>query len=82
MKQLNLREITPEMKKKALAMKSKEELIAYAKENGYELSDEKAARILEQFSSDTDLPDSVMETVAGGVGSDEGWMNSSEGSWC
>ena len=42
---MNLEDLSPEMKEKALACKTPEELLALAAEEGYELSDEELAAV-------------------------------------
>ena len=37
---MNLEDLTPELKEKALSCKTPEELLAFAKEQGYELDDD------------------------------------------
>ena len=42
---MNLEDLSPELKEKALACKTPEELLALAAEEGYELSDEELAAV-------------------------------------
>ena len=42
---MNLEDLSPELKEKALACKTPEELLALASEEGYELSDEELAAV-------------------------------------
>ena len=42
---MNFEDLTPELKEKALACKTPEELLALAKEEGYELTDEELESI-------------------------------------
>ena len=61
--------ITKEMLAKAMECKTPEELIALAKENGIELSAERAKDYLKQLEGiDIQLSDEAMEKVAGGSG--------------
>lgn len=66
MEKLSVRDLTPETLKKIQEMKSAEELIAFGKENGYEVSPELADRILKQFQSIDELNDDELEAVSGG----------------
>ncbi len=45
---------------------SPEELIALAKEDGFELSEEKAKELYDTLRSGTELSDEALENVAGG----------------
>ncbi len=55
-----------EFLKKLNKAKSPEELIALAKENGVELSEEKAKELYDMLRSGTELSDDALENVAGG----------------
>lgn len=64
--------ITEEEIKIAKEAKSKEELISYAKEKGYELSDEEADRIFEYFNKQGELDENELSNVTGGFCNDGG----------
>lgn len=66
MKKLSIRDLTPETLKKIQEMKSADEIIAYGKENGYEVSPELAERIFKQFQASAELSDDDLVAVAGG----------------
>ena len=55
-----------EILEKARQAKSAEELIALAKENGEELSEEEAAAYLAQLNKSGELSDEELDSVAGG----------------
>ena len=57
---------TPEQYAKAKAAKSAEELLAYAKEVGYELTEEDAKKYFEQWQKEGELADEELENVSGG----------------
>ena len=58
---------TPEMIEKAKAAKSADELLALAKENGTELTEEEAKAYFEQLNSKSgELSDDELDAVAGG----------------
>ncbi len=59
--------ITPELLEKAKQAKSPEELIAIAKENGTELTEESANAYFEQFHKTGELADDELDNVAGGA---------------
>lgn len=58
--------ITQEEIEMARKAKSKEELISYAKEEGYELSDEEANRIFEYLHKQGELDENELSDVTGG----------------
>ena len=58
--------ITPEMIQKAAACKNADELMALAKELGYEITKDEAEAYLEELSGDELNPD-ALESVAGGT---------------
>ncbi len=58
--------LTPELIAKAKLAKSPEELIAIAKENGTELTEESANAYFEQFHKTGELSDDELDNVAGG----------------
>ena len=62
---------TPEQIVKAKAAKSAEELIALAKENGLELTEEEAKNYFEQWHKEGELSDDELDNVSGGCGNDE-----------
>lgn len=57
-----------EFLKKLNKAKSPEELIALAKEDGFELSEEKAKKLYDMLRSGTELSDDELEGAAGGKG--------------
>lgn len=58
--------ITPELMAKAKEAKSAEELLAFAKENGVELTAEEAEQYFEQLHATGELADDELENVSGG----------------
>ena len=58
---------TPEQLTKAKAAKSAEELIALAKENGIEISEEAAAKYFAELNKEGELADEELDNVAGGA---------------
>lgn len=68
---------TPELIEKAKSAKSTEELIALAKENGIELTEETANTYFNQLNPKTgELADEELDNVAGGgCHSDNGYLN-------
>ena len=58
---------TPEQITKAKAAKSAEELIALAKENGMELSEEEAAKYFAELNKEGELADEELDNVSGGA---------------
>ena len=60
---------TQEQLTKAKAAKSVEELLALAKENGLELTEEEAKNYFEQWHKEGELADEELNNVAGGCGS-------------
>ena len=61
--------LTPEMIEKAKAVKSAEELLALAKENGVELTEKEAATYFAQLNPKSgELDDDELDNVAGGLG--------------
>ena len=61
---------TPEQLAKAKAAKSAEELIALAKENGVELTEEEAAKYFAELHKEGELADDELNNVSGGCGGD------------
>jgi len=62
-----MKNLTPEMIEKAKAAKSANELLALAKENGTELTEEEANAYFEQLNSKSgELSDDDLDAVAGG----------------
>ena len=57
---------TPEQLAKAKAANSIEELLAYAKENGYPLADEEAKTFFEKWHTEGELADEELDAVSGG----------------
>ena len=62
---------TPEQLTKAKAAKSAEELIALAKENGIELTEEEAKKYYAEWHKEGELADDELDNVSGGCGNDE-----------
>lgn len=58
--------LTPELIEKAKQAKSAEELLALAKENGIELSEDEAKAYFEQLNKSGELSDDELDNVAGG----------------
>ena len=58
--------LTPELIAKAKAATSAEELLALAKENGVELSEEEAKTCFEQLHANAEVSDDELEAVSGG----------------
>ena len=59
-------EFTQEQLAKAKAAKSAEELLALAKENGMELTEEEAKNYFEQWHKEGELADEELDNVSGG----------------
>ena len=57
---------TPELIEKAKRARSPEELSVLAKENGIELSEDKAKEYFERLNNSGELSDSELENVSGG----------------
>ncbi len=59
--------LTPEIPEKAKAVKSAEELLAFAKENGMEMTEEQANAYFSQLHPTSgEIADEELENVAGG----------------
>ena len=65
-------ELTPEKLAKAKMTKSAEELLAFAKENGINLTDEEAKNYFSQWHQEGELSDEELGNVAGGSYSIDG----------
>ena len=61
-----MKNITPELIAKAKAAKSAEELLALAKENGVELTEEEAKTYFEQIGASGEVSDDDLDAVSGG----------------
>ncbi len=59
---------TPEQITKAKAAKSVEELLAIAKENGMELSEEEAKKFLAELNKEGEIANDELDNVSGGCG--------------
>ena len=59
-------EFTPEQLAKAKTCKSVEELLAYANEIGYPLTEEQAKKQFEAWSKEGEIADEELENVSGG----------------
>lgn len=57
---------TPEQLTKAKQAKSAEELLALAKENGIELTEDEAKKYFEQWHKEGEIADEELDNVAGG----------------
>ena len=63
-----MKNLTPEMIEKAKAAKSAEELLAFAKENGVEMTEDEAATYFAQLNPKSgELDDDDLDAVAGGA---------------
>ena len=70
MKKFKMSELTPEIMKDLLKLKSSEDFLNYAKEKGYDLSQEEAGKLFKQFSEifkNGELSDEEIDKVAGGA---------------
>ena len=63
-----MKNLTPELIAKAKAAKSAEELLALAKENDIELTEEEAKTYFEQLNANGAISDEELDVVAGGCG--------------
>ena len=63
-----MKNLTPELIAKAKAAKSTEELLALAKENNVELTEEEAKTYFEQLNANGAVSDDELDIVAGGCG--------------
>ena len=61
---------TPEQFAKAKAAKNAEELIALAKENGIEMTEEEAKNLFAKLHAEGELADDELANVSGGCGED------------
>ena len=71
--------MTEEMTKKAKEAKNVEELIALAKDNGIELSKEKAEEVYGKLNCNGEIPEDEIDFVSGGGCNDS--STSSSGTW-
>ena len=62
---------TPEQFAKAKAAKNAEELIALAKENGIEMTEEEAKNLFAKLHAEGELADDELGNVSGGCGGDD-----------
>lgn len=70
MKKFTMSELTPAIMKDLINLKSPEEFLNYAKEKGYDLSQEEAEKLFKQFSEtfkSVELSDEEIDKVAGGA---------------
>ena len=72
---------TPEQLTKAKAAKSAEELLALAKENGIELTEEEAAKYFADLHKEGELSDDELDNVAGGTCYSSGVTDPYEHDW-
>ena len=63
-----MKNFTPELIAKAKAAKSAEELLALAKENNVEMTEEQAKIYFEQLNANGTVSDDELDIVAGGLG--------------
>jgi len=64
----DIKSFSPEQLNAVLACKTTDELIALAKQNGFELTEEKAKEYLAQIAeTDVSLSDEEMKNIAGGA---------------
>jgi spore coat polysaccharide biosynthesis protein SpsF (cytidylyltransferase family) len=68
MRKLTLADLTPAMMKTLSEMKSTDEIVAFCASKGFEISEEGAARIMDQFNKVIELAEDDLESVAGGWG--------------
>ena len=61
-----MKNLTPELIAKAKAAKSADELLALAKDNNVELTDEEAKTYFEQLNANGSVADDELDAVAGG----------------
>ena len=66
-----MKNLTPELIIKAKAAKSAEELMALAKENNVELTEEEAKTYFEQLNANCAVADDELDMVAGGACGDD-----------
>jgi hypothetical protein len=66
-----MKNLTPEIISKAKAAKSAEELLALAKANNVELTEEEAKTYFAQLNANNAVSDEELDAVAGGCGDDE-----------
>ena len=66
MRKLTLSDLNPEMMKAMSSMKSADEIIAFCESKGFEISEEGANRILNQFEKVHELSLDDLDVVAGG----------------
>ena len=71
MKKMRGKDLTPEIVKQLSGLNTVEEAVKYLNEQGYEISDEAADRLMRQVKKAVELSDSALDKVAGGAGSDE-----------
>ena len=70
-----MKNITPELIAKAKAAKSAEELLALAKENGIEMTEEEAKTYFAQLGTSGAVADDDLDAVSGGYDCIEDLMN-------
>ena len=70
-----MKNITPELIAKAKTAKSTDELLALAKENGVELTEEEAKTYFEQIGASGEVSDDDLDAVSGGYDCIEDLMN-------
>ena len=66
MKEMTMKDLTPEIMKALEGLKTKEEMKDYCQKEGYDLTDELADRIVTQFERSGELSDEEVNKVAGG----------------
>ncbi len=68
-----------ELREKLMNANSLEEMIAFAKENGVELSEEKAKELYDMLHTEGELSDDALEGVAGGYSCLDFWKDIAKG---
>lgn len=63
---------TKEQLEKVKSAKSKEEILSYAKEQGFDISDSEAGKIYEYFNSHGELSEDELNSISGGGCNDGG----------
>ena len=66
MKEMTMKDLTPEIMKVLEGLKTKEEMKDYCRKEGYDLTDELADRIVAQFEKSGELSDDEAVVAAGG----------------
>ena len=67
MKKFTMDNLTPELMKQLPLLTTKEKVLEFAKENGLEITDEKAAKLAERIARSTELSKDDLKSVSGGT---------------